>query len=42
MRRLVLILLTFIALVTFIRAFDKTDDVRRTDVEQSGLSGEHK
>jgi hypothetical protein len=37
MRRLVLILLTFIAVVTFIRAFDDTDDVERADGETSGF-----
>jgi hypothetical protein len=37
MRRLVLILLTFIAVVTFIRAFDNTDDVKPTDMEKSEL-----
>ena len=37
MRRLVLILLTFIALVTFIRAFDKTDNVERMGAGDSEL-----
>jgi hypothetical protein len=42
MRKLVLILLTFIAVVTFIRALDKADDVGRMNEADSALSGGHR
>lgn len=39
MRKLVLILLMFIAVVTFIRAFDKTDDAGRMNAADSEFVG---
>jgi hypothetical protein len=42
MRKLVLILLSFIAVVTFIRVFDKPDDVDRVSVGATELTDEYK
>jgi hypothetical protein len=39
MRKLVFLLLAFIAVVTFIRAFDKQDEVGHTDDTRTFLAG---